>query len=160
MMDSLLLECVMSKLLGLFQAVGPETFSTMVCGAAPYFETITPVFRELEPGHAAVSVPFRREITNHLGTVHAIALCNSAELVGGTMTDASIPEGWRWIPKAMQVQYLAKAKTDVVAVADGKQLKWDEAGDVNVPVTISDANGVEVFKAVITMNIRPGKEQS
>lgn len=148
----------MSKLLGLLQAVGPDSFSTMVCNGAPYFETIAPKFRELEPGRAVVSVPFRREITNHLGTVHAIALCNAAELAGGTMTDASVPAGWRWIPKAMQVSYLAKAKTDVVAVADGRNVKWDAAGDVDVPVSISDANGVEVFKAVITMNIRPGKE--
>lgn len=147
----------MSKLLGLFHAVGPESFTTVVCGTAPYFETITPLFRELAPGRAVVSVPFRREITNHLGTIHAIALCNAAELAGGTMTDASIPAGWRWIPTGMQVRYLAKAKSDVVAVADGMQVKWDEAGDVEVPVTISDADGTEVFKAVITMNIRPGK---
>ncbi len=42
-----------------------------------------------------------------------IALCNAAELAAGTMTDASIPAGCRWIPRGMTVEYLAKADGDV-----------------------------------------------
>ena len=53
------------------------------------------LFVELKPGYAEVRLPFRREVTNHLGSVHAIAMCNAAELVAGTMTDVSIPAGSR-----------------------------------------------------------------
>ncbi|RZI85279.1 MAG: DUF4442 domain-containing protein [Rubrivivax sp.] len=144
----------MSQLLALYNSGGAQQFSAAVCQIAPYFSTIEPTFVELRGGRAEVTVPFRREITNHIGTVHAIALCNAAELVAGTMTDASIPAGARWIPKGMSVQYLAKAKTDVRAVADGSQVRWDQAGDHDVPVEIFDAGGTKVFSARITMNIK------
>ena len=99
-------------------------------------------------------MPFRKEITNHLASVHAIALCNAAELAGGMMTDASIPAGARWIPKGMTVEYLAKAKTDIRAVADGSAIDWQTAGDKIVPVEVFDASGIKVFTAHITMNVK------
>ena len=45
----------------------------------------------LTPGRAEVHVPFRKEITNHLASVHAIALCDAAESAGGMMTEVFIP---------------------------------------------------------------------
>ena len=144
----------MSQFLTLFNNAGPEQFSAMVCQVAPYFSTINPTMVELRAGHAEVQVPFCKEITNHLGTVHAIALCNAAELVAGTMTDVSIPAGARWIPKGMTVEYLAKAKTDVRAVADGSQIDWSSAGDKLVPVDVFDAENLKVFTARITMDVK------
>lgn len=144
----------MSQFLTMFNSAGPEKFSAMVCQVAPYFSTIAPKMTELRAGHAEVQVPFRREITNHLGTVHAIALCNAAELVAGTMTDVSIPQGARWIPKGMTVEYLAKAKTDVRAVADGSDIDWNSTGDKVVTVDVFDAEDKKVFTARITMDVR------
>ena len=34
------------------------------------------------------------------------------------------------------IQYLKKAKTDLVAVADGRDINWDEEGDKIVPIEI------------------------
>ena len=110
----------MSQFLNLFNSAGPAAFSQMACQVAPYFSTINPQVAELRPGHAVVNVPFRKEITNHLASVHAIALCNAAELAGGTMTDVSVPAGARWIPKGMTVEYLAKAKSSLTANASGE----------------------------------------
>ncbi len=144
----------MSQTLGLFNSAGPAAFSQMVCQMAPYFSTVAPEFVELSPNRAVVNVPFRKEITNHLASVHAIALCNAAELAGGTMTDVSIPAGARWIPKGMTVEYLAKAKTAIRAVADGSSIDWHTAGDKIVPVDIYDEGDVKVFTARITMNVK------
>lgn len=144
----------MSQFLSMFNSVGSQAFSQMACQVAPYFSTINPLVTELRPGSAQVQVPFRREITNHLGTVHAIALCNAAELAAGMMTDVSIPAGARWIPKGMTVEYLAKAKTDVTAVANGEALDWQTEGDKIVPVDVHDAEGRKVFTARITMNVK------
>lgn len=144
----------MSQTLGMYQSVGPAAFTNMACQMAPYFSSISPQISVLAPGRAEVSVPFRKEITNHLQSVHAIALCNAAELAGGMMTEVSIPSGARWIPKGMSVEYLAKAKTAIVAIADGSGLDWDAPGDKVVPVDIFDEGGVKVFTARITMNVK------
>jgi len=138
----------------MFNSVGPSAFSNLACQMAPYFSTITPEISELRPGHAVVNVPFRKEITNHLASVHAIALCNAAELAGGMMTDVSIPAGAKWIPKGMTVEYLAKAKSNIRAVAQGEGIDWQTAGDKVVPVDIFDEAGVKVFTANITMNVK------
>ncbi|MDX1451750.1 MAG: hotdog fold domain-containing protein [Oleiphilaceae bacterium] len=145
----------MSQVLSAFEQFGAEQFSKMVCQMAPYFSTINPVFVELKPGYSEARIPKVREIENHIGTVHAIAMCNAAELVGGTLTDATLPEGMRWIPKGMTVQYLAKAKTDLRAVATAEGVDFTEAGDKVVAVDIFDTAGTRVFHADITMDVRP-----
>lgn len=144
----------MSQVLEMFNAAGSAQFSKMVCQMAPYFGTIEPEVVGLRPGRAEAKVGFRRDITNHIGTIHAIALCNAAELVAGLMTQVSIPDGMRWIPSGMTVEYLAKAKTDVPAVADGSAVDWQSEGDKIVPVEITDSEGQTVFTARITMNLK------
>ena len=146
----------MSQTLSMYQSVGASASSNMACQMAPYFSTITPEISVLAPGRAEVNVPFRKEITNHLASVHAIALCNAAELAGGMMTEVSIPAGARWIPKGMTVEYLAKAKTSIHAVADGSEIDWTSSGDKVVPVDIFDEGGLRVFTARITMNVKLG----
>jgi len=146
----------MSQALAAFNAFGPESFGRMVCQQAPYFSTIQPELVDLKAAYAEARVPFRKEITNHLSTVHAIAMCNVAELVAGLMTDASIPSDGKWIPQAMSVKYLAKAKTAVRAVADGEGIDWETAGEKTVPVEVFDDDGQLVFTAEITMNVKLG----
>lgn len=133
---------------------GTWLFSKGLCTAAPYFSSISPHVQELAQGHAKISIKKRRSVENHLKTVHAIAMCNMAELAGGLMTDVSVPKGARWIPAGMTVQYLKKAKTDLVAVADGSAIDWTRGGNVLVPVAVFDTEGQKVFHADITMNVK------
>lgn len=131
---------------------GKWIFSRLVCWNAPYFASIQPRFEELRPGYSEVHIKKRRAVLNHIGTVHAIAMCNMAELAGGTMTDVSIPSTHRWIPKGTTVSYLKKAETDLRAVASLDPL-LALAGDAELPVTVNviDTNGQTVVTAVITM---------
>ena len=144
----------MNQVLGMFQNMGNQAFSKALTDFAPYFSTIEPTFTELRPGYAEVTFANRRAVHNHIGTVHAIALCNAAELAAGTMTTVSIPEGRQWIPVGMSVQYLAKAKTDMRVVANGENLAWDQTGNLDVPVDAFDTEGRHVFTAKITMNLK------
>lgn len=98
----------------------------------------------LTPGRAEVHVPFRKEITNHLASVHAIALCDAAESAGGMMTEVFIPADARWIPKGLSVEYLAKTKCAVHAITDGSEIDWASAGDKVVSVDISDESRVKI----------------
>ena len=145
----------MSQILQAFKTAGREQFGKMVCQMAPYFATINPEFIDLKPGYSEARIAKVREVENHIGTVHAIAMCNAAELVAGTLTDATLPDHMRWIPKGMTVQYMAKAKTDIRAVATAEGVDFSEAGDKVVAVDIYDTEGTKVFRADITMDVRP-----
>lgn len=143
----------MSQTLELFRSAGNEAFTRMVTELAPYFSTIDPMFVELKPGYAEVRFPNTNKVHNHLGTVHAIAMCNAAELAAGMMTEVSIPDTRRWIPMEMTVKYLKKARTDLTVVASGSGIDWNADGNIPVPVSIRDTDGQEVLSAVITMKV-------
>lgn len=138
---------------------GRWLYGRLICFKAPYFATIAPRFVALEPGRCEIALRDRRRVHNHLGTVHAIALCNLAELCGGMMTDASIPAGMRWIPKGMTVEYLAKARGTLRAVATPDTPAVEATAGYAWPVKISvrDGAGEEVFRARIDMWLSPRK---
>lgn len=148
----------MSQILELYRSTNNKEFTKLITGAAPYFSTINPMFVELKPGYAEVTVPNAKSIHNHMGTVHAAAMCNAAELVAGMMTEVSIPDSCRWIPMEMTVRYLAKAKTDLRVVAKGEDIDWNVIGETKVPVSIYNTEGKEVFSAVITMKVSLKKQ--
>ncbi|MBN8739804.1 MAG: DUF4442 domain-containing protein [Lysobacterales bacterium 69-70] len=138
--------------------IGRWFYSRLICWRAPYFGSISPRIEKLESGRCEVSLRQRRRVQNHIGTVHAIALCNMAELSGGLATDATIPAGMRWIPKGMTVRYLKKATGTLIAtalvpaIADPTQ-----AQDLHAKVEVRDARNDVVFDADITMWVSPKK---
>ena len=137
---------------------GKAIFSRFVCFKAPYFATISPRFEELRPNYARVSMRKRRAVTNHIGTVHAIAMCNLAELAAGTLTEVSIPESMRWLPKGMQVEYVKKSSGGVQATATLPEVTDGPGRDVPATVEIKDDAGEVVCRAVITMWGSPRKK--
>ena len=136
---------------------GRWLFSRLVCFKAPYFDSIRPRVHVLEPGRGEASIAHRRSVTNHLGTVHAIALCNLAEFVGGLTTDASIPASMRWIPKGMTVEYLKKAVGTMHAIATPAFAPVESAEGYELPmdVVVDDPQGEAVFRARIAMWVSP-----
>ncbi len=147
----------MSQLYDLYKAVGKEAFSKEIMKFAPYFSTINLEFLELRPNHAEVFVKNCHEVHNHLGTVHAIAMCNAAEAAAAIMCDVSIPETSRWIPIGITAKYLAKATTDITAVATGDTIDWEEFGNKEIPVKILDTTGNEVCAITISVYISQKK---
>ncbi|MGH8493162.1 MAG: hotdog fold domain-containing protein [Moraxellaceae bacterium] len=137
---------------------GRFIFSRALCLKAPYFSSIRPVVMELRPGLCEVRMRKRRAVTNHIGTVHAIAMCNMAELSGGLLTDVSLPAGMRWIPKGMTVEYLKKAETDLLAKATlESQPASGFTGECPALVEVRDTTGDLVFRACIIMWVSPQK---
>lgn len=137
---------------------GKWLFTQIVCFKAPYFSSIRPRFVELKPGYSAVRIRKRRRVKNHIGTVHAIAICNMAEMAAGTMTEVTVPSSHRWIPKGMTVEYLAKGETDLIAVAEIDPIpEFADAMEVPVIVNVMDAADQVVLRANITMWVTPRK---
>ncbi len=129
---------------------GQALFSKVFAAKAPYFKTIKPRILTLEENFCQVKIPKRKAVHNHIGTVHAIAILNGLEMAMGALAEASIPKHLRWLPKGINVNYLAKAGTDLVAEAKLNAEDW-QVGDVNVAVRAVDANGQVVVEGVIPL---------
>jgi acyl-coenzyme A thioesterase PaaI-like protein len=136
---------------------GADLFSRAVVFKAPYFATISPKFLELEPGRCEIFMKKRRRVTNHIGTVHAIAMCNLCELAAGTMIESTLPGNLRWIPRGMSARYLKKAETSVTARTEMAPVADGFKGDIVVPVKVYDTNDQVVMEADINMYVSPRK---
>ena len=130
---------------------GNRLFSIVFARKAPYFATIRPRFTELRPHHAELVIPNRRRVHNHIGTVHAIALCNGLEAAMGALAEATIPADKRWIPKGMTVAYTAKATSDITCIAETDPEQWT-SDDPDLPVRVRGVR--EDGEAVIEGEIR------
>ncbi len=137
--------------------IGHTVFSLAMVARVPYFGTVLPTVEALEPGYCVVSAPKWFGIHNHIGTFHAIAACNLAEIAMGMLSEATVPTTHRWIPKAMNVQYLTKANTGLRAEAKLPQIPefGPEGFELVVPVFIYDKSGTEVVHADITTWVTP-----
>ena len=71
--------------------LGKVAFSAAASMKAPYFASITPYVKEIEFGRAVVAAPKWWYVQNHIGTYHAIAACNLAEVAMGMVMEGSTP---------------------------------------------------------------------
>lgn len=136
-----------------YSALGRWVFARIVCFNAPYFSSIKPKLLTLESNVCIAAITQSRSIQNHIKSIHAIALCNLAELSAGLMTDVTIPTGMRWIPKKMSVNYLQKAQGTITATAAPRAAFYEtnEGYEAIVDVILMDKNNNKVFSAEIQM---------
>jgi acyl-coenzyme A thioesterase PaaI-like protein len=156
----------MSSVLKLYRGVtrlplGDRIFSFAIARRAPYFATIRPRFTVLEPNHAELVIRDRRAVHNHIGTVHAIALCNGLEAAMGALAEATIPSHMRWIPKGMEVAYTAKADGDVTCVAETDPAQWT-GDDPDLPVRVRGvlADRTVVIEGTIRLWVTPRPDRA
>ncbi len=140
--------------------LGRQAFSFLFAPKAPYFWTVRPQVREVREHHAALVIRKRRAVQNHIGTVHAIAVCNGLEAAMGLLAEATTPAGRRWIPKGMEVAYTAKSTTDLLCTADTDPADWEQPGDVPVRVKAIREDGTVVVEGVITIYVSDRKPAS
>lgn len=139
---------------------GKRLFSAAVALKAPYFTTVMPTIHVMEPGRAEVTSPKWYGVQNHIGTFHAIATCNMAEVAMGMLAEATVPTTHRWLPRSMTVDYVAKAETSLRAVAELDTIPefGPEPFDVPVNVTVYDKNDKPVTTGTITIWVAPKKK--
>ncbi len=87
-------------------------------------------------------------VHNHIGTVHAIAVANGL-MAMGALAGVTIPADLRWIPKGMELHYLAKSDSSLTAIAETDPDDWVQPGEVRVRVRALRADGVATVSGVI-----------
>lgn len=138
--------------------MGNRIFSTLYAQKAPYFATIHATVTELRPNYAELHLPKRRSVKNHIGTVHAIALCNGAEMAMGALAEMTCPADKRWIPAGMDIRYTAKADSDITVIAETDPEQWEKDGELPVRVKALTTAGVVCFEGVIKLYVSSKKK--
>jgi hypothetical protein len=109
----------------------------------------------MRPHLGQVLIPKRRSVQNHIGTVHAIAACNGLEAAMGLLAEATCPADMRWLPKGMEVNYLAKSTTSLTCIAETTEADWAAAPDVPVRVKAVTSDGTVTVEGLIHLWVTP-----
>jgi acyl-coenzyme A thioesterase PaaI-like protein len=125
--------------------------------AVPYSGSVRPRIRVLEPGHAEIEVTDRRANRNHLGSVHAIALMNLAEMTSGLAMMAGLPPTVRGIVTTLSMTYHKKARGTIRAIAHVEVPVVTEDRDFDVKAECFDRERVLVATGTIRWRLGPVK---
>jgi acyl-coenzyme A thioesterase PaaI-like protein len=109
----------------------------------------------LRNGYSEATMADRRAVRNHLDCVHAIALVNLAELAGNVAVAYSMPDDARFIVSGLEIEYVKKARGTITAIGEPPAIKTNARAAYDVPVTLRDAKGDDVARAVLHTLIGP-----
>ncbi|MBC8212337.1 MAG: DUF4442 domain-containing protein [Gammaproteobacteria bacterium] len=136
---------------------GRWLFSRMVGFFAPYSGSIGANVVSLQLGHGVVTLQERRKVSNHLHSVHAIALVNLAEMVTGLTLLNSLPDETRAILSAIQMFYHKKARGLLTASCHCVIPLDNHEQILEISADIKDEHGDVVATAVASWLIGPEK---
>jgi acyl-coenzyme A thioesterase PaaI-like protein len=134
---------------------GKRVFSRLVGRMVPYTATIHANVTVLRAGYSEVQMHDRKSVRNHLDCVHAIALANLAELAGNIALMYSLPDDARFIVSGFDIEYTKKARGTITAVGEPPIPRSAARAQYDVPVTLRDAGGDEVARAVMHSLVGP-----
>jgi acyl-coenzyme A thioesterase PaaI-like protein len=134
---------------------GKRLFSIAYGQKAPYFSSIHLEVQEMKPHLGQVKIPKRRSVKNHIGTIHAIAACNGLEAAMGLLAEATCPPDKRWLPKGMEVSYLAKSTTALTCTAESTEADWTGGPDVPIKVKAVTTDGTVTVEGTIHLWVTP-----
>ncbi len=136
---------------------GKWLFSRIIGFTVPYTGSIAANVALLEPGHGKITLRERRKISNHLQSVHAIALANLSEMVTGLTLLNSLPDDTRGILTSMLIQYHKKARGLLTAECVCEIPENNAEREMHVSGEIKDEEGEVVATATATWRIGPEK---
>jgi acyl-coenzyme A thioesterase PaaI-like protein len=134
---------------------GKAVFSRLIGRMAPYSGSIHATVTVLRAGYAEVQMHDRRAVRNHLDCLHAIALANLAELAGNVALMYSLPDDARFIVSGLEIEYTKKARGTITAVGEAPVPRSAARAQYDVPVTLRDAGGDEVARAILHSLVGP-----
>lgn len=139
---------------------GEWLFARLFAYTVPYSGSTRPRIRILEPGHAEVEIPDRRANRQHLGSVHAIALMNVAEMASGLAMMAGLPDTVRGIVTSLSMTYHKKARGTIRAVSRVTVPTVIEDRDFDVTAECVDREGTVVATATVRWRLGPDRKRS
>jgi acyl-coenzyme A thioesterase PaaI-like protein len=97
----------------------------------------------------------RRAVRNHLRSIHAIALTNLAEVTSGVAMIVALPDDVRGIPTRLSIDFLKKARGDVIAECHCDVPTVYTPVEVELHPEIRDESGDVVARATVRWRLAP-----
>lgn len=160
MLDKNRLSRTLDRLAWLPPILQRSALTLLFGGAVRYVRTSGIKFIELTQDHAILTIPNRRQVQNHIGTVHASAMGLLAETATGAVLAMNMPDDRVPVLKSMHVSYLHRAQGNLRAEAHlssevRRQILIDEKGETIVPVQVTDESGVVPLECEMLWAWRP-----
>jgi acyl-coenzyme A thioesterase PaaI-like protein len=133
---------------------GTWLFNRKLARMVPYTGTISPRIVELRPGYARAEMRDRRRVRNHLRSIHAVALINLAEVVGGLAMLTALPDGHRGIVVSISMEYLKKARGTLTAESTVELPRLDQDTRITLHSTVQNLENEIVARATVTWLVR------
>lgn len=133
---------------------GRFLFSLMLGRMVPYTGALGARVQELTPGYARVTLRDRRGVRNHLGSIHAVALANLAEVTSGLAMLTSLPDDARGIVVHLGIEYLKKARGTLTAECRCAAPSGREE-TITLTADVMNASREVVARAEVRWLIRP-----
>ena len=134
---------------------GKMLFSFLLGRMTPYSGSIGARVQDLTPGFCRVTLRDRRRVRNHLGSIHAIALANLAEMASGLAVLVGLPADVQGIVTGFSITYLKKARGLLTAECRADRLNVTAEQEYEATVVVTDALGDVVARASARWRLRP-----
>jgi len=134
---------------------GTWLFSRILGWAIPYTGTIGANVKTLKPGFAKIQMRDRRQVRNHLRSVHALALANLGEVTSGLAMLGALSADTRGIPTRLSTEYYKKARGLLIAESLCSPPMVTEDTDFEVYADILDAEGDKVARTTVNWRLGP-----
>jgi acyl-coenzyme A thioesterase PaaI-like protein len=119
----------------------------------PMLAALQAQFQELRVGLCRAAMNAHRRVRTIDGHIDPIAIGALAQLAASMVIEVSVPAGLQWRSRGLTIEHLHPAATAAVAVARLDKIDWGQEGLVGVPVTVSDEDGKEVARAVVSFAV-------
>ena len=159
-MTSLYEDNPMARLQHLWQRLrrlpgGTWLFSRLLGWVVPYTGTIGANVKILEPGFARIEMRDRRQVRNHLHSVHALALANLGEVTSGLAMLGTLPADTRGIPTKLTIEFYKKARGRLIAECHCSPPTISEDTDFEVHADIRNSDGDVVARTTVNWRLGP-----
>jgi len=135
-----------------------------ILDAIPYLQLHDLELLEAGRGMARLGLRLRREMTNHVGILHAGALYTLAETTAGVAVQGAVPEAMILLRDAA-VRYLKAGRSDVIASASTEpaasmrareRFVADGRADLEAGVVVETGTGECLMEGTFRYALRPG----
>jgi hypothetical protein len=134
-------------------ALGRWLFARAARTRTPLLAALQAHFGELRVGLCRTAMHAHRRVRAADGAVDPMAISALAQLAATMLIEVSVPEGLSWTARGLTVEHLRRVDSAVNALARLDKTDWAQTGLVGVPVTITDAAGIEIARAVVSFAV-------